>query len=189
MRRASLVVRSSRNYWRRSSTTAVSFSRSILTSVVVSLRHITIISSPLSSILVSVCVVLLYTNILLLLPRGGRCTLAVSGDRCVFKAFNRDRLSYVSGASRTRRFSSGRDILLNLDMSMALLRYPNAKFMVVRQLSWTGFHPCSPPGKFTLLMYIHKVFSASVNVVFAVDGLISQCTFFMPGLLVVVVVF
>jgi hypothetical protein len=115
--------------------------------------------------------------------------VAVSGDRCVFSAFNRDRLSYMSGASRTRRLSSGRDILLNLDMSMALLRYPSAKLMVFRQLSWTGFHPCSPPGKFTLLMYIHKVFSSSVNVFFSVGTLLSQCTFFIPGLFAVLEVF
>ena len=43
MRLASFIVRSPKNYSRRSSTTAGSLSRSIFTSVRVSLRHMTII--------------------------------------------------------------------------------------------------------------------------------------------------
>jgi hypothetical protein len=132
---ASFVVRSSKNYYNRSSTTAVSFSRSILTSVYVSLRHITIISSPLSSILVSVFAVLRNTIILFVLPRGGRCTCAFIGDRYVFSAFNSERRSYMSGASNTNLFSSGIDILLNFFMSITLLRYPIAKLSVFYQLS------------------------------------------------------
>ena len=80
MRRVSFISRLSRNYSRRSSTTAGSFSRSILTSVRVSFLHITIIWSPLSYILTSACSVFLCTNALLFFPRGDRCTLAMSGD-------------------------------------------------------------------------------------------------------------
>jgi hypothetical protein len=162
MRRTSFTHRSSKNYYRRSSTTAASFSKSILTSVWVSFLHITIISSPLSSILVSVLIVLRYTCILFILPSGERCTFALIGDLCVLSALNSARLSYVSGAAITNRCSSGIDILLNLLMSITLLRYPNAKLIVFYQLSCTGFHPCSPPGNSTLLMYIQSFFSFSV---------------------------
>jgi hypothetical protein len=58
-RLASFSIKSSVNCYIRSSTTAVSFNRSILTSVCVSFRHTTINSSPLSSILVSVWAVFL----------------------------------------------------------------------------------------------------------------------------------
>jgi hypothetical protein len=58
-RLASFSIKSSVNCYIRSSTIAVSFNRSILTSVCVSFRHITINSSPLSSILVSVWAVFL----------------------------------------------------------------------------------------------------------------------------------
>ena len=93
MCRTSLAHRSSKNYSRRSSTTAVSFSRSIFTSVWVSFLHITLSMSPLSSILVSVLAVLRYTSILFVFPSGERCTYALIGDLCVFSALNSVRLS------------------------------------------------------------------------------------------------
>jgi hypothetical protein len=93
IRLVSFTVKSSVNCYMRSSTTAVSLSKSILTSVCVSFLHITINSSPLSSILVSVWAVFLYTSILFCLPTGERCTRAVSGERWVFSAFNNERRS------------------------------------------------------------------------------------------------
>jgi hypothetical protein len=81
MRLTSFISRSSRNSSRRSATTAVSLSKSIFTSVWLSFLQLTIIWSPLSSIFTSACIVFLCTNVLFLLPRGDRCTLAVSGDR------------------------------------------------------------------------------------------------------------
>jgi hypothetical protein len=93
IRLASFTLKSSVNCYTRSSTTAASLSRSIRTSVCVSFLHITINSSPLSSILVSVCAVFLYTSILFCLPTGERCTRTVSGERWVFSAFNSDRRS------------------------------------------------------------------------------------------------
>jgi hypothetical protein len=164
---ASLITKSPRNCYNRSSTTAVSLSRSILTSLCVSLRHITIISSPLSSIFVSVYAVLLYTNVLFFLPNWERCTCAVKGDRWVFNALSKKRLSNVSGASKISLRSSGIEIRLNLVMSIVLLRYPIARFTVVYQLSWACFQPSSPPGSSTLLIYIHNFLSVSVYVIFS----------------------
>jgi hypothetical protein len=40
--------------------------------------------------------------------------------------------------------------------------YPSARFTVFCQLSCSGFHPCSPPGSYTLLRYIHRVLSSSL---------------------------
>jgi hypothetical protein len=79
--------------------------------------------------------VFLYTIILFYLPICGRCTRAVSGERWVLRAFKSERRSYVSGASNTNRLSSVSEILLNLVMSIALLKYPIAKLSVVYQLS------------------------------------------------------
>ena len=86
----------------------------------------------------------------------------------------------MSGASITRGLSVAMDTRLNFYISITLLRYPNARFSVVYQLSCLGFHPCSPPGRSTLLMFIHRVLSSSVYVVFAVGKLLSQCTYFVP---------
>ena len=122
-----------------------------------------------------------YTSILFVFPSGERCTFALIGDLCVFSALNSARLSYVSGASITNRCSSGIDILLNLFMSITLLRYPSARFIVFYQLSCTGFHPCSPPGNSTLLMYSQSFFSCSVYVFFSFGIFMSQCMCFGPG--------
>jgi hypothetical protein len=72
VRLTSFISKSSKNYSIRSSTTAGSLSRSMLTSVWVSFRHLTIIWSPLSSILMSACTVFLSTNVLFYLPLGDK---------------------------------------------------------------------------------------------------------------------
>jgi hypothetical protein len=122
MRRTSFISRSSKNSSRRSATTAVSLSKSIFTSVWVYFLHLTIIWSPLSSIFTSACIVFLCTSILFLLPRGDRCTFAVSGDRWVYSALTKDRRSYMSGATSIRRLSVVWVTLLNFDISITLLR-------------------------------------------------------------------
>jgi hypothetical protein len=68
----SFIVRSPKNYSILSSTTALSFNRSILTCISESFRQSTINSSPLSSTLVSVLAMLLYTNALLDFPTGDK---------------------------------------------------------------------------------------------------------------------
>jgi hypothetical protein len=110
---ASFTVRSPRNYSNLSSTTAGFFSRSIVTVTHVSFLQYMIISSPLSSTLVSVFLMLLYTLILFFLPSGDKCAYARRGDRCSFSVDSRNLRSAVSRASITRRFSCGTDILLN----------------------------------------------------------------------------
>jgi hypothetical protein len=65
--------------------------------------------------------------------------------------------------------------------------YPSARFTVFCQLSCAGFHPCSPPGSYTLLRYIHRVLSSSLysGVVFVmfyahVTLVFYSCGFYVP---------
>jgi hypothetical protein len=132
----SFIVRSPVNYSILSSTTAVSFSRFILTYTALSFLQNIINSSPLSSTFVSVFTMLLYTSVLFAFPMGDKCTHALIGDLYDFIAPNSVRLSAVSGASITSRFSSGTDILLNFLRSITLLKYPSAKLTIVCQLSY-----------------------------------------------------
>lgn len=158
----SLTVRSPKYCSSLSFTTATSLCKSIRTSYDVSLRHDTISSSPLSVTVVSVLTNILYAICLLRLACGDKCALAIMGDRCVVIMVNNCLLSNKSGASITSLLSSSSTILLYLFRSITPLKYPNARFTVVRQLSCSCFHPCSPPGSCTLLRYIQRVLSSSV---------------------------
>jgi hypothetical protein len=160
---ASLTARSPMYYSILSSITAGFLCRSNFIYTSESFLQYTIISSPLSSTLVSVFLILWYIVILFFFISGDRWAHTFIGVLYSFRAPNSILRSARSGAARTRRGSYGAWILLNLFMSIILLMYPNVIFIVYCQLSCSDFHPYIPPSRSILLMYSHSCLSFSVN--------------------------
>jgi hypothetical protein len=111
--RASFTAKSPKNYSILSYITACSLLKSIYVYMYVSFRQDMIISSPLSSILVSVLTSIPYTIYLFFLLCGDKCTYTSMGERYVLNESSKNLLSAKFGASITRRFSFETEILLN----------------------------------------------------------------------------